>query len=332
MKGLPQNQIQKFFKHRRILVTGASGYLATNLIESLKSVECTVVRLSRKNDLPPIHGKAKIIDCQGDIASRKTWASVLDGVDIVYHMAGQTSVYVADEDPVVDLETNVESMLLLLESCRKKKIKPAIIFSATSTEMGIPEALPVAESCSDQPITLYDLHKLMAENYLKYYCRQEHVHGASLRLTNVYGPGPPTGSNDRGVLNQMMRQALAGKPLAIYGAGNFIRDYVFIEDVVSAFLSVSLHLQQTNGKHFIIGSGVGHSISEAIQLVAERVELKTGKRVMVEHVSPPSNLSPIENRNFIADSTAFKRATGWAPQFSLEKGIDLTLEKFSSAV
>ncbi len=325
------NQIKKEYRHKKILVTGASGYLATNLIHSLKDIDCTVIRLSRKNILPPIKGNAHIIDFHGDIICKETWERVLDEVDIIFHMAGQTSVYVADENSIDDMAVNVTSMLLLLTVCRDKKIKPIIIFASTSTVVGIPEHIPVNETFLDQPVTLYDLHKLMAENYLKLFCRHDLVSGTSLRLTNVYGPGPKSGSKDRGVLNQMIKKALIGESLTIFGAGKFIRDYIFIEDVVNAFLSAPMNLSKTNGKHFIIGSGEGKSIAEAFALVAERVKKNMGVSVSIEHKLPPANFSLIESRNFIADSKKFKQAAGWDSQYSIKEGIDLTLKKYSSA-
>ena len=324
------NQIKKVYSKKRILVTGASGYLSTNLVYALKDVDCTVVRLSRQGTLPSIKGKAKFIDYQGDIVCRKTWERALEEVDIIYHMAGQTSVYMADERPLDDMGVNVKSMLLLLEVCREKKTKPIVVFSGTSTEVGVPKKNPVNETFLDQPVTLYDLHKLMAENYLKLFCLHGCVSGASLRLTNVYGPGPQSSNSNRDILNKMICKALAGEPLTIYGNGAFIRDYVYIDDIIDAFLSVPMNASKTNGKHFVVGSGEGNSIAQAILLVAERVREKLGISVAVEYVTPPPNRSPIENRSFIADFKRFKQTTGWEPQYSLKKGIDLTIEKYSS--
>ena len=223
-------------------------------------------------------------------------------------------------------------MLLLLTACRDKKIKPIIVFSGTSTEVGITKTLPVNETFLDEPVTLYDVHKLMAENYLKLFCLHEYVRGASLRLTNVYGPGPESGSKDRGVLNQMIRKAIVGEPLMIYGKGEFIRDYIFIDDVVNAFLSVPINPSQINGKHFLVGSGEGKSILEAAKMVAERAREKKKVTVSIKHMDPPSNLSSIESRNFIADCSRLKQATGWVPRYSIKKGIDLTLKKYSSSM
>ncbi|MCP4351357.1 MAG: NAD-dependent epimerase/dehydratase family protein [Desulfobacterales bacterium] len=318
-----------YLKEKRILITGANGYLATNLVDALKNTSFTIIRLSRKSELLPVTGTANIIDIKGDIASKDIWDQVLKDTDIVYHFAAQTSVYVADENPYADLEINVFPMLNLLETCRNTGWQPVIVFSGTVTEAGIPETLPVSEGHKDNPITIYDLHKLTAESYLKYYSQQEFVQGVTLRLANVYGPGPKSSSADRGIINMMMRKALSGDPLTIYGNGDYLRDYVYVEDVISAFLKAAIYTDQLNGRHFVIGSGEGHTIARAVNLVADRVALKTGKRVTVKHIDPPSAQSAIESRNFVADTQQFSSATGWKPVYSLTDGIDKTLETLS---
>lgn len=326
------NQILQYFAGKRILVTGASGFLATNLIHSLKKTDCTIVRLSRDSKLLPAGGTANVVDITGDICARETFEGILEDVDIVYHFAAQTSVYVANENPLADLEINVVPMLNLLETCRSEGRHPIIIFSGTVTEAGIPETLPVNEDFKDHPVTMYDIHKLMAENYLKYYCRQRIVHGTVLRLANVYGPGPKSSSSDRGIINMMIRKAMAGEQLTVYGKGNRLRDYVYVEDVISAFLRAATHIKQLNGKHFVLGSGQGYTIAQAINLIADLVALKTGHRVLVKHTKPPSHQSPIEGRNFIADTQQFALATGWQARYSLTEGIGQTLEILSKRV
>ena len=322
------DNIINYFSGKRILITGSTGYIATNLIHSLKVIDSTIIRLSRKNELPAISGIANISDITGDICTKKIWEKALKDVDVVYHFAAQTSAYVADEDPVADLEINVVPMLNLMETCRRRDEQPIIVFSGTVTEAGIPKRLPVNETHKDYPITVYDVHKLMAENYLKYYSRLGIVKGTVLRLSNVYGPGPESSSSDRAVINMMIRKALAGEPLTVYGKGDCQRDYIFIEDVIYAFLRAAIHIVKLNEKHFVIGSGKGYTIAQAINLIADRVALKTGQRVPVKHIDPPSNQSPIESRNFVADSSQFSNATGWRALCSLAEGVDRTIEEF----
>jgi len=250
----------------------------------------------------------------------------MDGVDVVFHFAAQTSVYVAAENPVNDYQTNVLPMLLMLETCKKNGRRPDILFAGTSTEVGLPDKLPVNETFPDRPITIYDTHKWMAETYLKCYARLNLVRGVTLRLTNVYGPGWISSCEDRSVLNRMARKALSGENLTLYGSGESIRDYVYVEDVLCAFLVALANMDQLNKKHFVLGSGEGTSIAEMMNQITDKVAQKTGVRVNVDSIDPPHGLSQIEWRNFIADSKSFSSITDWQPQYSLSEGIDRTLE------
>jgi len=323
------NALLSFFNGKTVLVTGASGYIATNLINSLLHIPCTIVRLSRHGNLLPLKGMANVIDIVGDIRETDIWQQALENIDIVYHFAGQTNVYEANDCPLSDMMSNVVPMLNLLEVCRGKGINPIIVFSGTSTEVGIPNEIPVNEKQEDVPVTIYDLHKLMAEDYLKYYARQGIVRGTILRLVNIYGPGPKSSSAGRGVMNLMIKRALHGERLTIYGEGEYLRDYLYIEDVVLAFMRAARFIHLLNAKHYVLGSGEGCTIADAINIIADRAALVTKKHVLVEHVDPPAGLSPIEDRMFVADSTAFSQATGWKAHYSLVKGIDKSLEYFS---
>jgi len=319
------------FCKKNILITGGAGYLATNLIAQLRETDCHIIRVDCPGvQFVPLVGKYTFHDIEADIRERVIWESLLDNVDIVFHFAAQTSVYVAEQDPQADLAINVMPMLHLLETCREKKLTPIVLFSGTVTEVGLTEHLPVNESCPDYPITIYDLHKWMAENYLKHYARTGILKGVVLRLANVYGPGPKSSSADRGVLNMMIRKALQGQSLTVYGDGKYLRDYVYVEDVAHAFLNAAANIGIVSGKHFVIGSGEGYTILQAINLVAERIALKTGKRVPVVNIEPPSQLLPIEFRNFVADTQLFTKSTGWKAKWSLIEGIDATIQEFTA--
>jgi UDP-glucose 4-epimerase len=313
---------------KRILVTGGAGYLATSLAGLLKDVDCRIIRLDRSAAVfMPIQGNASFEDISGDVRQRSIWDEVLGNVDVIFHFAAQTSAYAANENPAADMEINVLPMVQMLESCRLKGIGQIILFSSTVTIAGIPDYLPVNEAHPENPLTIYDLHKLTSENYLKYYTRLGYVRGSVLRLSNVYGPGPRSSRSDRGILNQMTQRAMAGEPLTVYGEGEQMRDYVYVEDVARAFLSAAANIDKLNGRHFIIGSGQGYTIAQAMRLVAERVARKTGKEpVPVIHIDPTSPQSPIEARNFVADSSQFMRLTGWKAEYSLTEGIDHTIE------
>lgn len=319
----------EFFSKKKILISGGTGYLASGIIALLKDVDCRITRLGRSEEgRAEVKGAARITELTGDIRDPAVWKRSLDGVDILLHLAAQTSTYVANADPLADHAINVLPMLQLLECCRQSGLRPTVVFASTVTVAGIQKHLPVNESHPDHPLTVYDLHKQMAEKYLRWYSEQGFVRGVALRLSNVYGPGAQSSSADRGILNQMIRRALAGEALTVYGTGKQLRDYLYIEDAARAFLAAAASAEVLNGNFFVIGSGVGRTIVEAMETVAERCALRTGRKVAVVHVDPPVALSPIEHRHFVADFGRFHQATGWAPRTPFVEGVDQTLETF----
>jgi UDP-glucose 4-epimerase len=322
------NRLTESFKGKIIIITGGAGYLASNLVSLLSQSDCRIIRMDRHDVCwEKVSGMAEVTDVSCDVCDPSVW-DVLEGVDYIFHFAAQTSTYVANASPVDDQAINVMPMLNLLEACRRLGTCPTVCFSSTVTIAGIPERLPVDETHPNHPLTVYDLHKFMAEQYLSWYAEQGFVNGVTLRLANVYGPGPRSSRSDRGILNQMVRRALEGKNLTVYGTGEFVRDYVYVEDVARAFMNAALLSEKLNARYFVIGSGKGYSIAEAMQLIADHAVTKTGSRVVVQHIAPPDSLSPIEQRHFVADSRLFSEATGWNAHYSLSEGIDQTMEAF----
>ncbi len=316
---------------KRILVTGASGYLASNLVEALKDIECHIVRVSRKKPRSPVKScKAQLIDIQADIR-KNIWKNALKNVDFVFHFAAQTSVHAIESKPIANWRSNVLPLLRLIEMSALLGNEPSIVFAGTATEVGMPAKLPVNESHPVQPITIYDLHKWMAENYLKYYSDQGVIKGVTLRLANVYGPGPKSSSADRGVLNIMIQRGLSGDDITIYGNGDAIRDYIFVDDVIEAFLLTALKMGRTAGQPFFLGTGTGISVADAFTLVAERIRAATGRDVVVRYVPQPSPSPRIDQRNFIADTRKLWKSTGWKSRIGLKEGIDLTIEYYRRA-
>lgn len=290
-------------------MTGATGFIGTALTSRLSEAGGQVTRLPHEQ-----------------LGEADAWRRAVDAADVVFHLAAQTSVRIAGDRPAQDLQSNVLPMLLLLESCRLGHRRPVVIFAGTATQFGLPYRMPVDESHADRPLTIYDLHKGFAEAYLRYYAEMGIVQGGTLRLPNVYGPGPTNATGDRSVLNRMIARAMAGEALAIHGDGRAVRDYVFVHDVARAFISAAQAAHELGGGDFVIGGGRGYTLAEAFAVVADRVALKTGRRVDVIGAPEGTPMHPIEARSYVADSSRFMAATGWEPETCLEEGIDLTIE------
>ncbi len=320
----------KYYKGKTILVTGSSGFIASSVIGVLSQVACNLICCTRRSGKSEVRGSpmASITTRRIDIRSSSVWDETLEGVDIVFHFAAQTSSKFANQNPCEDVDINLLPIARFVETCQKKGIRPDIVFPGTVTQVGLTQTYPVDERIQDTPITVYDINKLAAENYLHYYGNQMGGRATTLRLANVYGPGPRSVSPDRGVLNMMVVRALSGGVLTVYGEGNYVRDYVFVDDVVSAFLMAGASFPVTNGKYYVLGSGVGHTIKQMAETVRNLAARITGKHAEIKHVPMPSGLSQIELRHFVADSSRFRSDTGWAPRVTLEEGIKRTIESF----
>jgi len=319
-----------YYINKTILITGAAGFIGSATVGALSSVDCDLVCLvteKRKiHDLPD--GKARITTHVGDIRNPSIWDELLAGIDTVFHFAAQTSSRFANENPLEDLETNLVPLVRFIETCQKKEVRPDIVFAGTVTQVGLTTDCPVDETRCDTPVTAYDVSKLSGEKYLQYYGRELGGRSVTLRLANVYGPGSRSSRPDRGILNMMVQNALSGKPLTVYGDGEYVRDYIYIEDVVTAFLWAGEKIQGLNGNYYVLGSGKGHSIKEMAEIVDDLAGEITGTHVGVQHVPAPEDLSKIEHRHFVADTVRFRTDSGWKPVFSLKDGVRRTIEFF----
>lgn len=286
-------------------------------------MSCAVRRVTRGFALPPVTGKARVTDIVCDLSDIESARRVVAGADLIFHLGAQTSVPVSERDPLADADANVKPALNLLEASRLEG-SAAIIFASTATVVGLPRQLPVSEATPFDPVTIYDLHKAIVEQYIALYARSGRVQGSALRLPNVYGPGAPSRRNDRGILNQMVKLALRGEELTVFGSGEELRDFVYVDDVVAAFLLAGLQVKSLNGKALVVATGEGRTITEAVNVVSERVARVTGIRVPVRHVTAPQ-LHEINRRNYVGDATLFRSVTGWKPSRTFEEGIDATI-------
>lgn len=310
-----------------VAITGAGGYIGAVLCDALLACGARVLRVSRRT-LAPQQGME---DLQADLGSAEAWRQIVERAEIIFHLAGNTSVYAAAKSPADSLACTVLPVNLLIDACRESGRKPRVVFASTATVYGLAENLPVAETAPTEPVTVYDSHKRLAEQQLELASLQGILQGVSLRLANVYGPSSSTSSaEDRGILNKITMMALQGKDLRLYGDGNYLRDYIYIDDVVQAFLTTAV-TEQAAGNAFNVAGGTGVTVREAFELVADKVAAACGWRVRVDCAPWPEGADPIEFRNFVG-ATDQLRATGWMPTVSLEQGIDILISTLSQPV
>lgn len=323
------------YRGKTILISGGMGYIGLALTQALSQVDCRLLLLdcSPPPETSPSQNTVQLCSLQrlsyiqGDVTSLETWKGILDDVDLVFHLAAFEHKHGSPFDPFRDEEVNARSTLYMLEACRAMGVSPRIVFSSSSNLVGLPATYPVDETFPDQPLTVYAIHKQTSEKYLNYYARVFGIPAVTLRLVNIYGPVPSRETAGKVVINRIIQRALKGETLTLYQNHACMRDYLFIDDVVRAFLAAGVDVPDARGQYYVIGSGEGMRISDAVQLIAERVAHKTGIEVNIMR-NDDVQIELIEWRNLTANSARFMADAGWEPCVAFRDGIDRTIEAF----
>lgn len=264
----------------------------------------------------------------GDSQKVESWRKALAEIDIVFHLAAQTSAAYAEKNPFCDRKDNVDPLRHLVEEASRLPNPPIVVFSSTDTVAGLLNGV-VDDKTIDQPRTVYDLHKLCAEKILEWGTRRGFVKGVTLRLTTLYGPGGDVSKSDRGVINKMITRALNGKDLTLYGNGECYRDLLYIEDAITAICTSAEQVESLKGDHFVVGTGDSATLREIFETIVEATLAVTGQKVAIENVPWPSASLDIDRRSVKIDASRFYKLTDWSPRYSFKKTIFDTIRKIA---
>jgi len=305
----------------RTLVTGGTGQIGSRLCNELSRMGHEVTVVSRR----PAQSASSYKWIQWDMAHDSLGIRDVLAPDVVFHLAAQTSAYHARQDLPADVTTSVLGFVKLLDALRKTSSSPHVILTGAATEVGATSSGVIQDSDPDEPHTFYDVGKVAQHLYLRQCGSEGWVDGTTIRLPNVYGGAGRATALDRGFLNESVRRALAAEPLNYYSDGEYIRDFLHVDDAVSALISAMHCREEVKGETFIVGTGVGTRIQDALREVARQAKLVTGKNVIVCPVRSPDAMYEIERRNIVVDSSRFTERTSWTSKVSLKDGIQKSI-------
>ena len=307
----------------RVLVVGGLGFIGVNLTARLieAGAKTTVLTPDRNRhaEAAATVERAGVAVIEGDLRDRNRVGDAVRGQQIVMNLSGQSGAVRSMEDPWSDLDVNCRGNLVLLEALREHNRAAKIVFAGSRLQYGHPEHLPVTEDAPQEALCLHAIHKQTVERYLALYRRLFGIRYAVARITNPYGPGQPAGRTAYGVINRLIHLAIADRPLAVYGDGVQLRDYVHVDDVVAALL-VMAESDRSDGRIYNIGSGTG---TRLVDLACAVIEIAGGGRI--EHVPWPALAEQVETGDFMADISRIERELGWRPTIALRDGLERTV-------
>jgi UDP-glucose 4-epimerase len=317
------SNLKESYEGKVVLVTGGSGYIGSALIDKLKKFNCQIIRTSRTK-LAPMDGvQDKILDLTND----ESWIDIVSCADVVFHLAGNTSIPFAEKNVDNSLQSTLLPIANLIYASKKLKTCPKVIYASTATVYGMIDIQPVSEEVIPRPVSIYDLHKHYAEQHLTMANNQGLLSVKSLRLANVYGPSlSESHSEDRGILSRITKACMQGHSISAYGGGNYLRDYIYIDDVVDAFLCSGI----ADSPHIIlnVASGIGTTVKAVFEMIAGEVEKSTGISANIVDTSWPQNINIIETRDFIGSNKKLKSMLGWKVNVPLKIGIQRLVKHY----
>ena len=246
----------------------------------------------------------------------------LPSFDYIFNIAGQVSHQDSMRDPLFDLEVNVRDQLAFLEWVRKQQANSILVYTSTRQIYGTPQYVPVDELHPIQPPDINGVHKLATEQYYHLYSRVYGLKTISLRLTNTYGPRQLIRHARQGFIAWFIRQALLGGKIELFGGGNQLRDFTYVDDVIDALL-LTVTVPDCQGEVYNL-SGEVASLAD----VAKLLQNIAGTGVEICPIPFPEERKKIDIGSFYGTSEKFFKVTGWQPKISLQEGLQKTVEYY----
>ncbi len=299
------------------LITGAAGFLGSTLANYLAREGHQVRALDDLSKGDPAALSPEVHFTRGDVSDRPKLWTLLQEVDCVYHLAARVSVPESVLYPREYNAVNVGGTVSLMEAMRDVGVR-RVILTSSGAVYGDQGEQPLKESATPDPHSPYAVSKIAAEYYIRTIGKLWGMDTVCLRIFNAYGPGQHLPPSHPPVVPHFLRQALRGGTLVVHGDGQQTRDYVYVDDVVSAMIAAAT-ASDINGLVINVGSGTETSIRELVKKVGEA----TGHEVdSIYNSSTSGGVSRMK-----ADLTLAAQKLNYKPSIKLDEGLRLTLQR-----
>ena len=300
-------------RNNGVIVTGGAGFVGSHLAYKRAKADFRVTVLDNLSSGKKKNIVSKIKFYKADVKNPQILNIFKkEKPGAVFHYAAQIDARKSTQEPVENARVNILGALNILECCKKTGVQK-FIFSSSAGVYGESKHLPVKESHPQNPISPYSATKLAVEKYLNYY-ESQGVGCVALRYSNIYGPRQTSGG---GVIAVLINKILGGKRPVVYGKGDQTRDFLYVNDAVSAAVK---SLKAKSGSIYNVGTDSEISVKKLIEKISRELNVK------IKPIFAPAN--PEEILRSRIDFSRIKKELGWRPKYDFQEGLKETISYF----
>lgn len=314
---------------KRVLITGGLGMIGSTLAHKLLEYGAKVTIVDSciepyGANLFNVHEiKDSVQISITDIRDKESVKFLVKDKDIIYNLAAQVSHNDSINNPFLDADINYLGHLNVLENVRKYNPEATVLYTGSRLQFGKIESIPVDEKHPLRPRTPYALNKTAAENMYLFYHETYCIPCVIFRIANPYGPRSQMKHHKYSMINWFIRQAMEGNTIKVFGNGEQIRDYIYVDDLADALLLASTN-HKCNGEVYNIGSGIGTKFKDMVGTVVDIVGSGT-----IEYIPWPDNYINVETGDYVTNIKKICNTIEWKPITDLKNGIKKTFEYYT---
>jgi UDP-glucose 4-epimerase len=316
------------YRGQKVLITGGLGFIGSNVAIRLVQHGASVTLLdsfhptcgANRFNIEQIKNDVEIIE--GDSSNFDLVRRLVRGKAYIFNLAGHVSHIESMQDPFEDLQMNAVAPLTVLEACKHENRDARVVYSGTRQAYGRPETVPLVETQLLKPVDVNGVNKMAGEWFHMVYHHAFGIRSVSLRLINTYGPRQLVKHSRQGFVGWFVKQAIEGAEIQLFGDGQQVRGFNYVDDVVDALLIAGIS-DKVKGDYFNLGGERAVALEEFVKIL-----LKAAGRGSYRIVPFPPEKKSIDVGSVYSSAAKFNFATGWRARVPIEEGLVRTVEYY----